>query len=51
MEKKRIKRNTLVGKVNQGGKCIIDIEGRFSAAKASWVDKILDDKSLIHKIK
>lgn len=34
----RIKRNTLFGKIEQGGVEIIDVESKFYAAKASWLD-------------
>ena len=46
-KKDRIKRNTLIGKVNQGGIGIVDIESKFSAAKASWIRRILDKRTII----
>ena len=41
-EKKRdrIKRKTLIGKLEKGGISILDIESKFTAAKASWVKRI-----------
>jgi hypothetical protein len=36
----RIKRNTLIGKVEDGGMGITDIESKFKALKASWVRKL-----------
>ena len=49
-KKERIKRNTLIGKVDQGGIGIPDVESKFYAAKASWIRRILDERSIIHKI-
>lgn len=37
----RIKRNTLIGKIEDGGLGMIDIESSFIAAKAIWVVKLL----------
>ena len=39
----RIKRNTLIGNVNQGGLGMIDIESQFEAIKAAWVQRIISD--------
>jgi hypothetical protein len=48
-KKDRIKRNTLIGKIEEGGIGIVDIESKFLAAKASWVARIVDNKSTIHR--
>ena len=47
-KRERIKRNTLIGKIEQGGIGIVDIESKFSAAKASWVRRILDKDTITH---
>lgn len=44
----RIKRNTLIGKIEQGGIEIIDVERKFYAAKASWLDRI-NPESITHR--
>ena len=36
----RIKRNTMIGKIEDGGMGITDIESKFKALKASWVRKL-----------
>lgn len=45
-KKDRIKRNTLIGEIEEGGIGIVDIESKFLAAKASWISRILDDRSI-----
>mgnify|MGYP000527767340 FL=1 len=45
----RIKRNTLIGKIEQGGIGVINIESKFHAAKASWISRILNENSVIHR--
>ena len=40
-KKDRIKRATLIGKISEGGIGVIDIESKFKAIKASWVNKLL----------
>ena len=45
----RIKRHTLIGNIEQGGIGIIDVESKFKAAKASWIYRIIDKSSLIHR--
>ena len=41
----RIKRDTLISKISQGGIGITDIESKFKAIKASWVKKLLTSKT------
>lgn len=36
----RIKRNTLRGKIEEGGIGVIDIELKLKALKSSWVDRL-----------
>ena len=45
----RIKRHTLIGNIEQGGIGIIDVESKFKAAKASWISRIIDKSSLVHR--
>ena len=45
----RIKRHILIGTIEQGGIGIIDIDSKFKAAKASWISRIIDESSLIHR--
>ena len=45
----RIKRHTLIGNIEQGGIGIIDVESKFKAAKSSWISRIIDKSSLIHR--
>lgn len=45
-KKDRIKRNTLIGDIEEGGIGIVDIESKFLAAKASWISRILDERSI-----
>ena len=40
----RIKRNTLIGKVERGGIGIIDVESKFYAVKASWISRMINKK-------
>ena len=42
--KDRIKRNTMIGTIEQGGIGIVDIESKLKAIKASWVEKLLNCK-------
>jgi hypothetical protein len=44
----RIKRNTLIGKIDQGGIGIEDIENKFQAVKASWIKRLVDKDSITH---
>ena len=39
--KERIKRNTLIGEIKDGGVNMVNIEHHFLALKASWVNKII----------
>lgn len=41
-----IKRNTLIGEIEEGGIGIVDTESKFLAATASWIFRILDDKGI-----
>lgn len=45
-KKNRIKRNTLICEIEEGGIGIVDIKSKFLAAKASWISRILDDRSI-----
>ena len=36
-----IKRNTIIGKLNEGGIGLVDIETKFKALKAAWVPRIM----------
>ena len=38
----RIKRNTLIRSINEGGIGVIDIESKLLSIKASWVEKLLN---------
>lgn len=51
MEKKRdrLKRNKLIGKIEQGDIEIIDVESKFYAAKASWLDRKVNPESITHR--
>lgn len=44
----RIKRNTLIGKIEKGGINIVDIESKFLAAKASWIKRIINICSITY---
>lgn len=46
----RIKRNTLIGSVLNGGLAIVDIECKIKALKASWVPRLLKNKNILYKI-
>jgi exonuclease III len=37
----RIKRNTLIGKIEDGGLNMVDIQSHFEALKAAWKDRII----------
>ena len=39
--KDRIKRNTMIGTIEQGGIGIVDIESKLKTIKASWVEKMV----------
>ena len=43
--KERIKRKTLIGKIENGGAGMTDIESHFNALKASWVNRIKNNPS------
>ena len=42
----RIKRNTLIAQVNEGGIGIVDIMTKLKALKASWINRLLDTKCI-----
>lgn len=44
----RIKKNTLIGKFEQGGIGIIDIESKLYAVKASGIGRVLNKNSGKH---
>ena len=45
----RIKRNTLIGKIEYGGIGIIDVESKFNATKATWISRIINAESITHR--
>ena len=46
----RIKRNTLIGNISDGGLAIMDIDSKLKALKAAWVPRLLNSNSTISKI-
>ena len=44
----RIKRNTLIGKIDKGGIGIVDIESKFKALKAAWIPRIMFKKNTVN---
>jgi hypothetical protein len=44
-KRERIKRNTLIGNLANGGVQMMDVESHFNALKASWVAKIINHES------
>lgn len=46
----RIKRNTLIGDIIDGGLSIIDIESKFKALKAAWIPRLLSSKGTLFEI-
>ena len=44
-KRERIKRNTLIGNLANGGIQMMDVESHFNALKASWVAKIINHES------
>lgn len=46
----RIKRNTLIGNVLQGGLSFVDIECKIKALKASWVPRLTRNKGILYNI-
>ena len=44
----RIKRNTLIGKIEKGGIGIVDVETKFKALKAAWIPRIMFRKSSVY---
>lgn len=44
----RIKRNTLIGDVRNGGLGIIDVESKPKAFKAAWLPRILKSKGVLY---
>ena len=45
----RIKRNTLIDKIEYGGIGIIDVESKFYATKATWISRILNTEIITHR--
>ena len=43
----RIKRNTIIGKIEMGGIGLVDIETKLKALKAAWVTRILNSNGLL----
>ena len=46
----RIRRNVLISPIEYGGIGIVDVETKLKALKASWVSRIINTDSNIHKI-
>ena len=46
----RIRRNVLISPIECGGIRIVDVETKWKALKASWVSRIINTDSNIHKI-
>lgn len=46
----RIKRNTLIGNVRNGGLGIIDVESKLKALNAAWLPRILKSKGVLYNI-
>lgn len=46
----RIKRNTLIGDVRNGGLGIIDVESKLKALKAAWLPRIIKSKGVLYNI-
>ena len=46
----RIKRNTLIGNIADGGIGVIDIETKIMSLKAIWVSKLLKSKNTMYDI-
>ena len=47
-KRERIKRNTLIGHVLDGGIGIVDLETKLKSLKASWIPKILKNMGNLH---
>ena len=43
----RIKRNTIIGRIEEGGIGLVDIETKLKALKAAWVSRILNNNGLL----
>lgn len=48
--RERIKRNTLIRNINEGGIGITDFESKLKAIKASWVSKIIQNRSSLSSL-
>lgn len=48
--RERIKRNTLIRNINEGGIGITDFESKLKAIKASWVLKIIQNRSSLSSL-
>lgn len=46
----RIKRNTLIGKIEDGGIGVIDIELKLKSLKASWVKRLPDKSCILNEV-
>ena len=44
----RIKRNSIIGSIDNGGIGIVDIETKMHALKASWVSRIVNSKQNLY---
>ena len=42
--RERIKRNTLIGQITDGGIGLVDINSKFKSLKAAWVARIIENK-------
>ena len=46
----RIKRNTIIGKIRDGGVGIVDFELQLKAIKASWICRISSATSVLYNV-
>lgn len=46
----RIRRNTLIGDITDGGLSVIDIESKFKALKAAWIPRLVSSKGTLFEI-
>ena len=44
----RIKRNTVIGEISEGGIGLIDLESKLRSLKAAWVSRLLKTKHVIN---
>lgn len=45
-----IKRDTIIGKIEDGGVGLVDIELKLKAIKASWVKRRVDESCMLNNI-